>query len=187
MRLPNVVSMIRNNGWQPQPSDCGRFSPIADNHYLKKKHRLSIDRYSVFNIVAFTCCVQDKKPLINNHSVFHAFKDLLLEALETYCCDAHVFLFMPDHGHLVLQGRNENANIWKCMVAFKQKTGFWLSKNSPNVKWQKDFYDHILRKDEDLRRQIEYILANPVRKGLVEYWKAFPYKGSTVFAFNEWD
>jgi REP element-mobilizing transposase RayT len=78
-----------------------------------------------------------------------------LDSLVKNLCAAHVYLFMPDHAHLILQGENEHANIWKCMVAFKQKTGYWMSKNAPVFEWQKDFFDHILRKDEDLKKQIE--------------------------------
>jgi len=48
------------------------------------------------------------------------------------------------------------------------------------------FYDHILRKDEDIPKQINYILQNPVRKGLVKNWKDYPYKGSTLYNLNEW-
>lgn len=57
---------------------------------------------------------------------------------------------------------------------------------SPAIKWQKDFYDHILRKDEDVKKHVMYILNNPVRRGIVENWKDYPYKGSTKFNFYEW-
>ena len=36
------------------------------------------------------------------------------------------------------------------------------------VHWQRDFFDHRIRDNEDLREKREYILANPVRKGLVK-------------------
>jgi len=34
--------------------------------------------------------------------------------------------------------------------------------------WQKSFYDHALRRDEDVRLMAQYIIANPLRRGLVE-------------------
>ncbi|MFK5927062.1 MAG: hypothetical protein QM483_10570 [Desulfuromusa sp.] len=33
--------------------------------------------------------------------------------------------------------------------------------------WQKGYHDHALRDDEDLRQVARYIVANPVRAGLV--------------------
>jgi len=69
---------------------------------------------------------------------------------------------------------------------FKQNSGYWLSQNQPQVKWQKNFYDHILRRDEDVAKQVRYILENPVRKGLINNWKGYPFKGSTIYNLEEW-
>ena len=41
--------------------------------------------------------------------------------------------------------------------------------------WQKNFYDHIVRKEQSLRRIAEYILNNPVRRGIVGTWDAYPF------------
>ena len=40
---------------------------------------------------------------------------------------------MPDHFHFILEGTNLNANLWKSVVLFKQKTGYWFSKNTPSI------------------------------------------------------
>ena len=45
-------------------------------------------------------------------------------------------------------------------------------------RWQKDFYDHIIRTNEDIVAQVKYILDNPVRKGVVLSWERYPFKGS---------
>lgn len=52
--------------------------------------------------------------------------------------------------------------------------------------WQKDYYDHIIRRPEDVQKHVRYILDNPVRKGLVDDWKKYPFKGSTLHDFDEW-
>jgi len=36
------------------------------------------------------------------------------------------------------------------------------------VEWQQDFFDHRLRNHHQLQEKMEYILMNPVRKGLCE-------------------
>ena len=33
--------------------------------------------------------------------------------------------------------------------------------------WQREYFDRILRSDEDLRRKADYICENPVRAGIV--------------------
>ncbi|MEB2355563.1 MAG: hypothetical protein OZ915_10335, partial [Ignavibacteriales bacterium] len=61
------------------------------------------------------------------------------------------------------------------------------SKSKANVSWQKDYYDHILRSEENLEIHLKYILNNPVRAGMVNYWKKYPYIGSTVYNLYEWE
>jgi hypothetical protein len=53
-----------------------------------------------------------------------------------------------------------------------------MAQNRFGVSWQKDFFDHILRKDESLPSVIRYILENPVRKGLVSDWRDYTFKGA---------
>jgi len=53
-----------------------------------------------------------------------------------------------------------------------------LAANKFKMRWQKDFYDHVLRKNEDMVAQIKYILDNPVRRGLVSSWDEYPFSGS---------
>ncbi len=41
--------------------------------------------------------------------------------------------------------------------------------------WQKGFYDHALRKDEDIKSVARYIIANPLRAGLVQTIGDYPH------------
>ena len=92
---------------------------------------------------------------------------------------------MPDHFHFILAGKNKESNIKKCIDSFKQKSGFWLYKNMPAYKWQKDYYDHIIKNYKDLIHQIDYIKNNPVRAGIVNDWKKYKLIGSSVFELDE--
>jgi putative transposase len=130
--------------------------------------------------------VSERIELFTSKDIFLNTEEILLEALTKSACDAHIYLFMPDHCHLLIEGMSEISDLWKCIVEFKQKSGYLLARNYKTLKWQKDFYDHILRKEEDLEKQVRYILGNPLRKGLVEDWNEYQYKGSTVYDFNKW-
>lgn len=152
----------------------------------ERKHRLPREAYIGRVRRSFTICVLDKKVLFISDHVFRAMVDMLKDALNKSNCDAHIYLFMPDHWHLLIEGKSDESDLWECVVDFKQKSGYWLARNALLEKWQKDFYDHILRKEKDLVKQIRYILENPVRKGLVEDWKTYPFKGSTIYDFDQW-
>lgn len=152
------------------------------------KHRLPADAYRGTITVAFTAVIRDRTPIFNEIRVFDPLCQILIDTLNRWKADAHVFLFMSDHCHLLIEGKTDGSDLYALMRDFKQRSGYWFSKSIPNasVKWQKDFYDHILRKDEDIHKQILYILENPIRKGLVFDWKEYPFKGSTLHNFDEW-
>ena len=83
--------------------------------------------------------------------------------------ESQAFVVMPDHVHwlFTLMGTHtlsDTVRLFKgrCAVAVNGVRG----RTGPL--WQRAFYDHALRADEDLREQARYIVANPLRAGLVE-------------------
>jgi putative transposase len=89
-----------------------------------------------------------------------------------------IYCFMPDHLHVVLRGEQPQADSWEAIVKFKQQTGYWFRNYKPGIRWQKGFYDHIIRSQRELTSQVRYIADNPFRKGLVGRWNDYPYTGS---------
>lgn len=151
----------------------------------EKRHRLPVEMYMGTKAIAFTICIKERQELFISKKIFKIFENELLTSLNLNNCSAYIYLFMPDHLHMILKGEMKNSNIKKSIEIFKQKTGYWLSKNVSKFKWQKDYYDHIIRNDEDIQNQIRYILNNPVRTKIVPNWKEYPFKGSTIFNFSE--
>ncbi len=109
----------------------------------------------------------------------------LKEAATTYRCKVPVYCFMPDHLHLIITGMDDRVDLVKTIAGFKQKTGFWLSKNKSEVEWQKDFFDHVIKRDGSLSTNVKYILDNPVRKGIVAEWQEYPFKGSIGYDLED--
>ncbi len=110
--------------------------------------------------------------ILENLSIAHKFNIL------AYC-------FMPDHLHLLVEGKKEDSDFKKFMSVFKQKTNFYFKKIKGYPLWQENYYEHVLRKEEDTLEVVKYILNNPVRKGLVEDFKDYPFLGSFVYDFKE--
>jgi putative transposase len=144
----------------------------------EKHHRLQKDIYRGEIAVSFTICIQDRVQLFRKASIVHAFENLLRSEVERSFCIIPVYCFMPDHQHLILSGTDSEADTLKFIKAYKQKTGYWLAKNEIKAGWQKDFFDHVIRKEEGLINIAKYILDNPVRKGLVKNWQDYPFKGA---------
>jgi REP element-mobilizing transposase RayT len=54
---------------------------------------------------------------------------------------------------------------------------FWSIGGQGTI-WQRSFWDHFLRSTDDLAVVVAYILNNPVRAGLVQEWRDYPFAGS---------
>ena len=144
----------------------------------EKSHRLPKEFYIGKISVAFTLCSKGDAQAFIKNEIISIFADILTSAVKKEGCIVPVYCFMPNHKHIIITGTCIDSNIWKTIVSYKQKTGFWMSANKPEIGRQKDFYDHIIRTNEDIAAQVRYVLDNPVRKGLVLLWQEYPFKGS---------
>ena len=115
--------------------------------------------------------------------VLHVFVDFLRKVAEKYEFRA-IYCFMPDHAHLILLGSSDTADLLRGVEQLKQATGYYLSKSHNGIRWQKSFYDRIIRQDE-LHSHVAYVLDNPVRWGLVTDWRTYPFIGAIGLDLEE--
>lgn len=85
------------------------------------------------------------------------------------------WVIMSDHIHWLFQlgeGTNLSATIKRFKARSAHRVNHYLQRQG--ALWQKAFYDHAVRKDEDVRGIARYIVANPLRAGLVEHIGEYP-------------
>jgi len=143
-----------------------------------KKHRLPDAAYYGQRTVSITACTEHRKPFLVEPEIFAAMMATLREVTQKYRCLVPVYCFMPDHVHMLVQGRETTSRPKQAVDDFKGISGLWLEVNQPQYEWQEGYYDHILRSDDDWRRQAFYIFQNPVRKGLIIDPYEYPFTGS---------
>jgi hypothetical protein len=61
----------------------------------------------------------------------------------------------------------------------------WFSQTHRKKLWQKGYYEHVLRDEEKTEVVVFYIIANPIRKGLVEKVMDYPFWGSGKYTREE--
>jgi len=85
------------------------------------------------------------------------------------------WVLMPDHLHWLLV--LEHDNLSELMRLFKGASSQLINKQlqRQGTFWQRGFYDHAIRKEEDLRVAARYIVGNPLRAGLVETIGDYPH------------
>ena len=86
------------------------------------------------------------------------------------------WVLMPDHAHWLLQ-MGSAMPMERLVARMKSASGVQanrvLARAGPL--WQPAFHDRALRADDDLRSVARYIVANPLRAGLVEHIGDYPF------------
>ena len=82
---------------------------------------------------------------------------------------------MPDHVHLLLQLKK--GNLSEVVQKLKSVSAIKLNKaiGRKGRFWQPGFHDHALRKEECVKSIARYIVANPLRAGLVKNLRQYPF------------
>ena len=104
--------------------------------------------------------------------------------------DAHRFAviaycLMPDHLHALVAGEHEAADFREFVRIFKQRTSFGWKRRRSTPLWQRGYFDHVLRDEEDTLGVARYIVENPIRAGLVRHPVEYPYVGSCTTTMRD--
>jgi putative transposase len=155
------------------------------NNNFKKRTRLKGFDYEGNYRYFITLCAYEKKPIFSDNSSVDWLIDILKNESEKFGFKVWVYCFMPDHLHLLIEGKENNSNLKKFISSFKQKTGFYYKQKTRDQLWQINFYEHILRKEENTINVANYILGNPVRKGLVNNFANYRFVGSFEYDIKQ--
>ena len=86
---------------------------------------------------------------------------------------AHVV--MPDHLHWLFElERHESLSRVVGCVKGRAARRINADRQNPTRLWQSGFHDHAVRREENLGQIVNYLLANPVRAGLVADYREYP-------------
>jgi REP element-mobilizing transposase RayT len=134
--------------------------------------------YTNDNYVYFvTICAENKQHYFVNTKITKVIEDELKFREITKEINLLCYCIMPDHLHILLSLTEDyHKSLQNWVSAFKRYTTRVINELF-GIKplWQKNFYDHVVRKEESLIKIAEYIVNNPVRKGIVSEWEEYPY------------
>ena len=80
----------------------------------------------------------------------------------------HGFVVMPEHLHILLTP-TPNQTIERCAQCIKGGFSHEVRKQFAGEVWQTGFHEHRIRDEEDFRKQLGYISANPLKRRLADY------------------
>lgn len=108
------------------------------------------------------------------------------ETLLHYPFETVAIVILPEHLHLIMQlpdGEDDysrrlqvlKSNFSKRLPEFCRKPNASQAKKGELGIWQRRFWEHAIRDDEDLQRHVFYTYYNPVKHGHVPRVADWPY------------
>ena len=130
------------------------------NDEKKQLHRLFSDRIDKYLANGYgNCYLKDQR-----------VSSIVIKALEHFDNQRYIniaWCVMPNHVHIILKilPDFDLANIlhsWKSYTANKANNIL----NRTGTFWAREYYDHLIRDEDDLNRIIEYVIYNPLKANL---------------------
>ncbi len=88
------------------------------------------------------------------------------------------FCVMPDHIHLLIQAEESAGDLRDMVRDLKKFTTYQSKQFGVREKlWQRGYYEHVVREHKEISNTTNYILNNPVKKGLVDSYDGYEFCG----------
>ncbi|MEZ5357473.1 MAG: transposase [Candidatus Zixiibacteriota bacterium] len=164
----------------------------CDRHIINNTLMINMSkllRYPKISDIYFITCVTH-----NRIPILHKNYSLLVKAFfavrRRKSIKLLAWIVLPDHFHCLVDSKNNS--ISDILQQFKMSFGA-LYRGAFKVKkgnvWQKRFWDHMIRNQEDYNRHMDYIHYNPVKHGLCKNPFHWPYSSLNLYSDcypNDW-
>jgi|SRR3990172_9358505 len=123
----------------------------------------------------FTLVTHSRLPLFDDPANVILLGNALQHVKSRYPLQQLAYVILPDHLHCLWQLPEDCDDFslrWRLIKYYVSR------KASQQTFWQKRFWEHLIRDENDYRRHLDYIHYNPVKHGLVMHpgeWRQSSY------------
>ena len=120
-----------------------------------------------------TTVIRDRRPLLSD---FHRAATVAraISHLDTFGHHTLCYVVMPDHVHWLVQ-LGDRHTLSRLVAMMKSLSARQIGMPV----WQAGFHDHAVRDGVDIREMARYVIANPLRAGLVTRVGDYPFWNAT--------
>jgi REP element-mobilizing transposase RayT len=149
---------------------------MDSSRFAHRGHALRTGRISESGrAYLLTAVILERKPVFNDWQLARLLIAEMRHAHESKAVQSIAWVLMPDHLHWLVE--LGDTSVQALMQRLKSRSAIAINKASAehNGKlWQRGFHDRALRREEDLQGVARYIVANPLRAGLVRRIGDYP-------------
>ena len=132
----------------------------------------------------FTVVTYERRPLLQDAAQVELLRRAFAWAKTRRPFSIDAIVILPDHLHCVWrlpEGDADFSGRWRAIKQFvSRRMEAPLSARGEKLIWQRRFWEHLIRDEEDWRRHLDYIHYNPVKHGFVNAPEAWPYSSFTA-------
>ena len=157
---------------------------------LPKRKRIRLENfdYSAKACYFITLCVQNRLCLFERECVGNDLRVVpqnqiihkwFMEMESKFKVQIEQFIIMPNHIHFIISvDKNMNSTLPEMMQWFKTMTTneYIRGVKENGLKafdkklWQKSYYEHIIRDENDYKEKLQYITGNYTREDIIFEW-----------------
>ena len=149
---------------------------------MKHPARLADSEYVGPRVYFLTICAHKRRPLFIDAPV----ADLVMSHFLSTALERNVailaYCLMPDHLHAVARMKAADGNFLEFVRVAKQRTAFAFRRRYAAPLWQPSFFDRTLRDTSHWPSVLAYVVANPIRAGLVSRVDDYVFWGSSTYS-----
>jgi putative transposase len=142
----------------------------------------------------FTVVTQKRRPIFSEGKNIQILGDVLRSVKEIRPFQVVSIVILPDHIHCIWtlpRDDHDYSERWKGIkyrfsLSFKKSFPTTESMNKKKEKglWQRRFWEHHIRDQDDFNRHVDYIHYNPVKHNLARRALDWPHSSFKRFVMN---
>lgn len=151
-------------------------------------------RYYLNNCYVFITIISyNRKPILISN--IRLLRESFKKALKMFDFEIYGSVILPDHMHLIIRPDDVNKDNYSKIIGTIKRTftqlidetnhdkNISISRQKRNEKgiWQRRFYDHIIRNENDLYKHLDYVHYNPVKHGYIKNVRDWEFSSFNKF------
>lgn len=133
----------------------------------------------------FTLTTEQRRPLLTQPELRSALRQAIEQVRQRYPFVIHAWVLLPEHLHCIWELSDDDGDYGRRWSMIKRHTSQQLAlptsvSLSRHLRresglWQRRFWEHQIRDQQDYQRHLDYVHWNPVKHGLVRQVVDWPW------------
>jgi len=127
----------------------------------------------------FTVVTYNRRRIFESESAVELLRSAFRTVMNKHPFTIDAMVVLPDHLHCIWQLPDDDTDFsTRWMLIKKQVSASMKSERNHRGEkeiWQRRFWEHLIRNDDDYHRHMDYIHYNPVKHGYVKSPAKWPF------------